>query len=69
MTDKDNKNPPFSEKTVDDLVASFGRPPSDEDKGMIEHMIDTERMKMRIREKMRTDREKRRSRNRIDRGR
>lgn len=68
MTDKEDNAPKFSENVVDDLVASHGRTPSDEQKGMIEHMIDAERMKMKIREKMRADREQRRQ-NRFDRGR
>jgi len=67
MTDKDD-TPKFSEQAIDDLVASHGRKPSDEQKGMIENMIDAERMKMHIREKMRTDRDTRRK-DRLDRGR
>lgn len=67
MTDKDN-TPKFSEQAIDDLVASHGRKPSDEQKGMIENMIDAERMKMHIREKMRVDRTKRRE-QRFERGR
>lgn len=67
MTDKDD-TPKFSEQAIDDLVASHGRKPSDEQKGMIENMIGAERMKMHIREKMRTDRDTRRK-DRLDRGR
>ena len=67
MTDKDD-TPKFAEGAVDSLVASHGRKPSDDQKGMIENMIDAERMKMHIREKMRVDRTKRRE-QRFDRGR
>lgn len=68
MTDKKDDAPNFPEQAVDDLAASHGRKPSDEQKDMLENMIEAERMKMKIREKMRVDREARRQ-DRFNRGR
>ena len=67
MIDRDD-SPKFSEDAVDDLVASHGRKPSDQHKGMIEDIIADERMRLHIREKMRVDRTMRRD-DRFDRGR
>ena len=58
MSEKDD-TPKFSEKAVDDLAASHGRKPSQKEMGMLDAMIETERLKIRIREELRQEHEER----------
>jgi len=55
---KEDTAPKFTEKKVDDLIASFARPPKDI--GMVESMIEVEKRKQRLRSKTQQEREARR---------
>ena len=56
MTDKKDA-PKFSEKKVDDLIAAHGREPSKHEMGMVEAMIETQRVKMKVRQQLKEAKE------------
>jgi len=72
MTDQPSHSPHtpnISPEKTDDLIASYGREPTEKDMDMIQSMIHAERTKQQVREKLKMQEETRNNRRGKSRGR